>query len=124
MSDREAFDASLRQQERTHAYYESRGIAWAQRCLEGENKNETLRYVSGRAAEKLLCEHGWKSVDIKWTFNRKLYLPGSKYKRDYERITYRSDDGRFEVALVFSRGGNPGTCWCGFKKIGAATKSR
>lgn len=109
---REAQEAYLRNKSQ---YNKSRGIAWAQRCLEGENENENLSYESGREAESLLRQAGWKRVDIKWTVNRKR--GGSPYGRNHERYTYRSDDERFEVVFTFSHGGHPGTCWCGFKKV-------
>jgi len=114
ISKREAQDAYLRKKSQ---YNKSRGVAWAQRCLEGSGENKTLVYEAGREAERLLREAGWERIDVKWTINRKRYDPSSRHKADYERYTYRSYDGRFEVSFVFSHGGNPGTCWCGFKKL-------
>lgn len=97
---------------------QSRGVAWAQRCLEGENQNETMSYEGGREAQDLLQKCGWKRVGGKWSINNKRYLfPETKYRIDYESVVLRSGDGRFEAKFTFSHRGHPGSCWCGFRTL-------
>ena len=93
----------------------SRGIAWAQLCLEGTAQNTNIAHDGGRAAEDLLREHGWEKIDT--IFRGKTYggFGVSGYGNRSIKYTYRSPNGRFEAAFSYSRLSTP-MCWYGFKK--------
>ena len=93
----------------------SRGIAWAQLCLEGAAQNMNIAHDGGRAAEDLLRKHGWRIIDT--VIRAKTYAGfGAKgYGNRFTKNTYRSSDSRFEAAFSYSRFSTP-MCWCGFKK--------
>jgi len=94
----------------------SRGIAWAQNCLEGSAENETMPHEGGRAAEDLLRECGWKKVDIKFRGRKYLGFGMRSYEGNSIRYTYQSPDRRFRAHFAYSRFSTP-VCWCGFEQI-------
>lgn len=94
----------------------SLGIAWAQRCLEGENQNLNIPHEGGRAAEDFLRECGWIKIDTRFRGRKNYGFGKLGYEKRSIRYTYRSPDHRFLAHFAYSKFSIP-MCWCGFEKV-------